>query len=50
MNKEKCVNCWRWALLASLLLAIGGWFYYHSQFGKIELRLGIYSVGSWDVP
>lgn len=50
MNKEKCVNLWRWALLASLLLAIGGWFYYHSQFGKIELRLGIYSGGSWDVP
>ena len=50
MSKVKFVSWWKWGTLVCLILAVGGWFYYDSQFGKIELRLGIYSGGSWDVP
>ena len=50
MSKVKFVSWWKWGLLACFMVAVGGWFYYDSQFGKIELRLGIYSGGSWDVP
>lgn len=31
-------------------LLIGGWLIYNQQFKKVELRLGIYSGSSWDVP
>ena len=37
-------------LLAALLMALGGWLVYEQFFRKIELRLGIYTGSSWDVP
>ena len=37
-------------LLATFVMVIGGWLVYEKFFRKIELRLGIYTGSSWDVP
>ena len=37
-------------LLATFVMVIGGWLVYEQFFRKIELRLGIYTGSSWDVP
>lgn len=42
---------WRSPLaLVAILLLLGGWWVYHSFFERVELRLGVYSGSSWDVP